>query len=59
VRQREMIDNCFMVKIDYLFSRSVFENNVAKIDRHNLEANLGLHTYTLKVNKFADMVGDS
>jgi hypothetical protein len=54
-----MIDNCFMVKIDYLFSRSVFENNVAKIDRHNLEANLGLHTYTLKVNKFADMVGDS
>jgi len=59
VRQREMIDNCFMVKIDYLFSRSVFENNVAKIDRHNLEANLGLHTYTLKVNKFADLVRDS
>jgi hypothetical protein len=54
-----MIDNCFMVKIDYFFSRSVFENNVAKIDRHNLEANLGLHTYTLKVNKFADMVRDS
>ncbi len=41
---RERIDNYFMVKIDYLFSRTVFEDNVAKIDRHNLEADLGLHT---------------
>ncbi len=58
-REREMIGNCFMVKIDYLFSCTVFEDNVAKINRHNLEAGLGLHTYTLKVNKFADMVRES
>jgi hypothetical protein len=57
--ERELIGNCFMVKIDYLFSRTVFEDNVAKINRHNLEADLGLHTYTLKVNKFADIVRES
>ncbi len=48
-----------MIKIDYLFSRTVFEDNVAKINQHNLEADLGFHTYTLKVNKFADMVRES
>ncbi len=26
------------------------------INQHNLEADLGLHTYTLKINQFADMV---
>ena len=48
-----------MVKIDHLFSRTVFEDNVVKINRHNLEADIGLHSYTLKVNKFADMVHES
>ena len=48
-----------MLKIDHLFSRTIFENNVAKINRHNLEADIGLYTYTLKVNQFADMVRKS
>ncbi len=58
-REREMTGNCFMVKIDDLFSRTVFEDNVAKIDRHNLEADLALHTYRLKINTFGDLVRES
>jgi hypothetical protein len=42
-----------------LFSRTVFEDNVAKIDRHNLEADLALHTYRLKINTFGDLVRES
>ena len=45
-----------MAMMVYLFSRIIFDENVSKINRHNLEADFGLHTYTLKINKFADMV---
>ncbi|CAF3466830.1 unnamed protein product [Rotaria sp. Silwood1] len=34
---------------------TIFKDNVVMINRHNLEADLGLHTYTLKINQFADM----
>lgn len=32
-----------------------WRQNVAKIEAHNAEARLGLHTYTMAVNQFADM----
>jgi len=35
--------------------RAIFEANVAKIQTHNLEADMGIHTYTLGLNRFADM----
>ncbi|CAF3842821.1 unnamed protein product [Rotaria sordida] len=35
--------------------RSIWEKNVEMIQRHNLEADLGIHTYTMKVNQFADL----
>jgi len=35
--------------------RAIFEQNVERITRHNLEHDLGLHSYTLGLNKFADM----
>jgi cathepsin L len=38
--------------------RAIFEKNVAIIKQHNLEADLGLHSYTLGVNKFADMTNE-
>lgn len=53
-RKRELFDN----DAD-LFSLNIFEENVAKINQHNLEANLGFHTYTLEINQFADMVHES
>ncbi|RWS22537.1 Cathepsin L-like protein, partial [Leptotrombidium deliense] len=35
--------------------RSIFVDNLKKIVKHNLEADLGLHSYVLGVNKFADL----
>jgi cathepsin L len=34
--------------------RLIFENNHKLVQRHNLEASRGKHTYTLKMNKFGD-----
>ena len=36
--------------------RAAWEANVEIIRKHNLEADLGLHTYTLGVNNYADLV---
>jgi len=35
--------------------RAIFQANLAKIQKHNLEADLGLHTYTLGMNRFGDL----
>jgi len=35
--------------------QTIFEANVAMIRAHNLEADLGVHTYTLGMNKFGDL----
>jgi hypothetical protein len=37
-------------------SRTIFNDRVTMINQHNFEADLGLYTYTLKINQFADMV---
>ena len=36
----------------------MFEDNFAYIKQHNREAELGLHTFTLGVNQFADWTND-
>ncbi|CAF1339726.1 unnamed protein product [Adineta ricciae] len=35
--------------------RNIWEENVQMIQKHNLEADLGVHTFTMKVNQFADL----
>ncbi|CAF3717441.1 unnamed protein product [Rotaria sp. Silwood1] len=35
--------------------RVIWEKNVEMIQKHNLEADLSMHTYTMKVNQFADL----
>lgn len=34
----------------------VWEENLEFINQHNLESSLGKHTYTVKMNKYGDMV---
>ena len=36
--------------------RLIWEKNVRLVEKHNLEADRGLHTYTLGINEYADMV---
>lgn len=42
--------------VDEEVRRTIWEENVRMIQKHNLEADLGLHTFTMKVNQFADIV---
>ncbi len=39
-----------------VYSRAIWEANLAMIRKHNLEADVGVHTYTLRMNKFGDLV---
>ena len=36
--------------------RATFEENVKRITQHNLEEDLGLHSYRMGLNQFTDMV---
>ena len=38
--------------------RSIFEQNLLHIEKHNEEASQGMHSYTLGINQFADMTQD-
>ncbi len=59
VGKRKKISSFFVVFNNrlYIYSRLIWEDNVAIIRKHNLEADLGLHTYTLGMNKYGDLVG--
>jgi cathepsin L len=37
---------------------NIFLSNSAFVKRHNVEANQGLHTYTVEMNKFGDLTSD-
>ncbi|CAF1353521.1 unnamed protein product [Adineta steineri] len=43
---------------DELNRRIIWEKNVKMIEKHNFEADSGIHTYTMKVNQFADLTLD-
>ena len=46
-----------LVQILNIFSRLIWEANNEMIRKHNLEVDLGLHSYTLGMNKYGDLVG--
>ncbi|CAF4924504.1 unnamed protein product, partial [Rotaria socialis] len=39
--------------------RQIWEENVALIRKHNLESDLGIHSYTLEMNQFGDMTNEA
>ncbi|KAI3379572.1 hypothetical protein SNEBB_009560 [Seison nebaliae] len=42
-------------KIEEFNRRRIFDNNVEYIKKHNIEHDLGQHTYTLGLNEYADL----
>ncbi|XP_071825262.1 cathepsin L-like peptidase [Apostichopus japonicus] len=38
--------------------RKIWEDNLQKVSKHNTEHSLGLHSYTLGMNKYADLRGE-
>lgn len=41
-----------------LMRRAIWELNVKFVNKHNAEAALGKHTYTVEINKFADLTSE-
>lgn len=40
---------------DEAIRRAIFNENIMEVQKHNLEYDLGMHTYTLGMNEFSDM----
>jgi hypothetical protein len=55
-KEKKCTLNVHVEMILRFFSLGVFKDNFAMINRHNLETDMGLHSYTLKINQFGDMV---
>ncbi|CAF2029517.1 unnamed protein product [Rotaria magnacalcarata] len=43
---------------DEQLRRDIWEENVRMIQKHNFESDLGIHTFTMKVNQFADLTNE-
>jgi hypothetical protein len=41
-----------------LFRKRIYKTNVDYIEKHNAEADLGIHSYRLSENSYTDMTGD-
>jgi len=48
----------YLSKQEHDFRKAIFAENLQKIQQHNAEEAKGLHTFTLGVNKFADMTSE-
>jgi len=44
--------------VDETVRRGIWESNLQKVQEHNLEADLGVHTYWLGMNAYADMTNE-
>ncbi|CAH1790413.1 unnamed protein product [Owenia fusiformis] len=50
--------NKVYTQIEETMRRIIFERNVQRIQSHNLEADMGLHTYRLGMNKYGDLTDE-
>jgi len=52
------LDKCTNLEFsdDHACRRRIWEDHVAFIANHNREHDMGLHTFTVGLNKYADMV---
>jgi len=48
----------YLSQQEHDFRKAIFADNLNKIQQHNAEEALGLHTFTLGVNQFADMTSE-
>ena len=46
----------YCLKLYHCYRRLIWEENIEKIQRHNLEYDLGKHTYTMGINEYSDLV---
>ena len=46
------------MKFHFQYRRSVWENNLAFIEQHNLDAANGIHTFTVGMNEYGDLTTD-
>ena len=46
------------MKSYFQYRRSVWENNLAFIEQHNLDAANGIHTFTVGMNEYGDLTTD-
>ena len=44
-----------MIRIT-IYSRTIWERNQQKVHEHNLQADVGIYTYWLGMNRYADLV---
>lgn len=52
---KQQFEKNYFSEFEHDARKSIFAENLMKIHQHNMEESLGLHTFTLGVNEFADM----
>ena len=53
---RYVVDRLIRSVHRFVSSRAIWEGNLKTVQSHNLQADLGVHTYWLGMNKYADLV---
>ncbi|CAF1550781.1 unnamed protein product, partial [Adineta ricciae] len=52
---KRVFDKEYSSNQDEINRRQIWEENLSMIRKHNLEADMGMHSYTLGMNRFGDM----
>lgn len=52
----DLVHSRFHLEVEDSRRREMWESNLRLINKHNLEASMGLHTYQLGMNHMGDLV---